>query len=79
MWTKLEMGDDWGHLFWKIEDDATTHNRDKQEVLLPRTVNVRWPDGRETTERLVSRQYHDMVSDMGRSYPVSGSYPVIER
>ena len=74
-WVQLERFNNWGSISFVYPGGharAVLRNRRKDG-----TVMVKWPDGTESTERVVVKHFSDSVGDMGHVYPVEYSLPGI--
>jgi len=75
-WTQIAERNDWGHIFYTYANEglspAGTNDTSKALVLTAgRSVEVRWPDGTSSMEKLASETACENVSDMGNSYTVA--------
>jgi len=81
---KLERGDDWGHVYFAYEGEANSESgfgnaSRRLAINAGDKLKIRWPNGATQTRKIVMRQFHTTVSDMGHSYPVSYELPGIEQ
>jgi hypothetical protein len=75
MWTKLEIGNDWGYFYLapagtKKNDHGMCRAKRAVKFTEGQMVLIRWPDGTQTKECVVHKTYHDTVSDHGHRYGV---------
>ncbi|MDE2104351.1 MAG: hypothetical protein KGL39_44345 [Patescibacteria group bacterium] len=73
-WYKLETGNDWGYRFFidpRMKDSSRASREFELKFFNGQKADIKWPDGFESIERLVTKSFYDKVYDMGHSYEVS--------
>jgi hypothetical protein len=81
-WVTLKVGNDWGVEYLnEVVCDERGYSNYSRFALRFRSgdaLRVRWPDGFESTERIVVRTIVGSVSDHGKRYSTDSPLPFIE-
>jgi len=75
---QLYRGNDWGHEYLAYEARDRPGYADPKKAICTiegQEIKVCWPDATISTEKIVHKQFHSQVSDMGHAYDADFKIP----